>query len=174
MGLGQVIAERSRGKKTTPAKFTDRQIKFVEEYIRNGGNKTAAARVAGYRGEPANLCNQADRILRKPNVQALIDGKREQVQTAVNIPIQRKRILLWEIAQKCGAPKETVQRFEKEVGGVHTEVEVRTIEVFDPKAAISAIAELNRMDGHHAAEKVEHKHSIEATMKLLRERRGEV
>lgn len=65
--------------------------------------------------------------------------------------VDQKRRMLWDVAQRCMdevAPKYSGSGENKELVGY----------VFDSKGAVSAISELNRMDGDLAAIKTENKH----------------
>jgi phage terminase small subunit len=58
--------------------LTTKQIRFVEEYIRNGGNGKQAAISAGYSENTAE--SQASRMLRKVKVQNALKERRSQIQ----------------------------------------------------------------------------------------------
>lgn len=66
--------------------------------------------------------------------------------------LEQKRSMLWEIAQRC------VQEVEPEYEGYGEEREIVGY-TFNAKGAISAVAELNKMDGHLAVIKTENKNS---------------
>ena len=57
-----------------------RQIRFVQEYVQNGGNATAAARQAGYRGDDASLAAAASRLLRNVKVRQMVEDAQRDVQ----------------------------------------------------------------------------------------------
>lgn len=54
------------------ADLTERQRKFVNAYVSNGRNGTAAAREAGYSGSDATLAVNASQLIRRPKVQDAI------------------------------------------------------------------------------------------------------
>lgn len=56
--------------------LSDKHLKFVEEYLRNGGNGTAAALLAGF--GPAGAKVTASRLLRNPAVAARIAAGKER------------------------------------------------------------------------------------------------
>jgi hypothetical protein len=77
---------------------------------------------------------------------------------------EQKRQMLWEIAQKASVLKVGVKGSEDPETGEFTE------EVFDAsaaKTAVAAIAELNKMDGDHAAIKLDNKISGSLTVESL-------
>lgn len=57
-----------------PQALTDRQRKFCEAYVLNGGNGTAAAREAGYSGTDAVLAVTATRTLGASKVRQYLDS----------------------------------------------------------------------------------------------------
>jgi phage terminase small subunit len=105
--------------------LTQKQLFFIEHYIQNGGNGSAAARAAGYRGSRGTLGAVAHENLNKPHVRDEIRRRQAQIRERMEISTQAKRERLWAIANEC-----------KEV---------------DPTTAIKAIQELNRMDGDYQA-----------------------
>lgn len=60
--------------------MTERQKRFVDEYILNGGNATAAARSAGYSTEYAN--RQAYKLLSVSDIRKAIDDRLAKARTA--------------------------------------------------------------------------------------------
>lgn len=59
--------------------LSNRQIKFVDEYILNGGNASAACRSAGYSAAYAN--RQAYKLLSVPEIRQAIDERLKQART---------------------------------------------------------------------------------------------
>lgn len=131
--------------------LTHKQLLFVEHYVQNASNGTAAARAAGYRGNTDTLGAVAHENLNKPHVWDEIVRRREEIRGRLEIDTQAKRLLLWETAKKCAKYGE-VSRREK-VETMPDGTLVKTIHVvcavYDPGAAIKAIVELNRMDGDY-------------------------
>lgn len=60
--------------------MTERQKRFCDEYILNGGNATAAAKAAGYSSRSAY--STAERTLRNAEVRAEIDKRLDAARTA--------------------------------------------------------------------------------------------
>lgn len=60
--------------------MTDRQRKFCDAYILNGGNATAAAKAAGYSSRSAY--STAERMLRNADIRAEIDKRIDAARTA--------------------------------------------------------------------------------------------
>ena len=58
--------------------MNQRQRLFVQHYVANGGNASAAAREAGYRGTDGAIRVQAHRMLTSVNVQNAIDEHQQQ------------------------------------------------------------------------------------------------
>ena len=134
------------------AKAKDKQLLFVEHYIQTGGNGRASARAAGYRGSSATLGAVAHENLIKPYVRDEISRRQTEIRERMEISTQAKRMLLWETASECAKYGE-VSRSEK-VETMPDGTVVKTVHVsssvFDPKAVIKAIDQLNRMDGDYA------------------------
>lgn len=126
-------------------KLTPKQNAFVRHYLANGCNGTDAARQAGYKGSDSVLNSVARDNLRKPAIAEMIAAERNSLKEKTGATAEAKRELLWSIAMTCS------MRAEDEA------------KLIDPKAAISAIAELNKMDGDLAAIKTDNKssHSFE-------------
>jgi len=129
--------------------LTPKQRLFVEHYIQNGGNGTAAAKAAGYKGSTATLAAVAHENLNKPHVRDEIRRRQAEIRERLEIDTQAKRLRLWEIANDCAKYGETGRSEEVETlsdGTVVKTIHI-TFGVFDAKAAIRAIHELNLMDG---------------------------
>lgn len=60
--------------------MTERQKRFIDEFILNGGNATAAAKAAGYSARSAY--STAERMLRNAEVRAAIDKRIDEARTA--------------------------------------------------------------------------------------------
>ena len=133
----------------TSLALTHKQMIFVETYIQNGGNGTAAARAAGYRGTAATLGAVAHENLKNPYIQSEISRRQQEIRHQLEISTQAKREQLWAIAQEAASLHEVNRRVEEST--TEDGVVVRTVTVvltpFDPKVAIRAIHELNLMDG---------------------------
>ncbi|CAM3474026.1 terminase small subunit [Parendozoicomonas haliclonae] len=103
--------------------------RFVDEYIIDQ-NATRAAIAAGYSERTAT--SQGSRLLTKVKVQQAIEERQNQISQSLQITASDKRERLWAIAT---FNTETIE-------DPHGEMRMR-----DPRAATSAIAELNKMDG---------------------------
>ena len=140
--------------------LSPKQLLFVEHYVQNASNGTAAARAAGYKGNTATLGTVATENLQKPYIRDEIERRREEIREHLEITTQDKRMLLWEVANECAKYGE-VSRSEK-VETMPDGTVVKTIyvlsSVFKPMAAIRAIDELNRMDGDYAVPKRNNPH----------------
>lgn len=111
-----------------------KQQKFVDYYIESG-NAAQSYKRAGYSSKNRHTLDvAAGQALRNIEVSEAIVQRRNEIVEASAIRIESKRVLLWQIAQKASG------RLKDD-----------SDEVFQPdyKAAIAAINELNRMDGHH-------------------------
>ena len=104
--------------------LTHKQILFVEHYIQNGGNGTAAARAASYKGSTATLGAVAHENLNKPHIRDEIRRRQGEFRNQMTVTTEAKRQRLWAIANQCKGE--------------------------EPMIAIRAIQELNRMDGDYA------------------------
>lgn len=117
-----------------------KQQRFVDYYIESGNASQSYAK-AGYIAKTKNTRDvSAHKLLRNPKLLPEIDRRRKEVYEAGLIRIESKRTLLWEIACKAS-------------GKIKPCGEDPFIP--DYKAAIAAINELNRMDGHHSSKKVQ-------------------
>lgn len=106
--------------------LTIRQSKFIDLYIETG-NAYQSYMQAGYTNNTnsrmvtdVNAC----RLLKTDKIASAISQRINEHMKSSMVQFETKRLLLWEIAQES--------------------------KLTDPKAAIAAITELNRMDGHHA------------------------
>lgn len=100
-------------------------------------------------------------IKRNPNIEILANkyARLASLKSQANQigTVDQKRRMLWDVAQRCMdqvAPKYAGSGENKELVGY----------VFDAKGAVSAISELNKMDGDHAAIKTENKHDHSFSM----------
>lgn len=125
----------------------------------SGRNNSEAYKDAGYKGK--NPDSDAANVLREnPSIPKYVDLAKKLANLEI-LPekiatFEQKRKMLWEIAEKASVLKLTVKGSEDENGE-------GGLEMFDAtaaKTAVSAIAELNKMDGDLAAIKTENKHSI--------------
>jgi len=66
---------------------------FAAAHIRNGGNGTAAAREAGYRGTDASLRVTASRLLTNANVREILDAKLQKAEAAIGGGISEAEVV---------------------------------------------------------------------------------
>lgn len=86
-------------------KLTPKQKRFCEEYVKNGGNGTQAARDAGYDGEDSTLKVIAHENLTKPHLKEYIEEiqpKDDSIATLAEIQQFRTRILRGEEKDQFG------------------------------------------------------------------------
>ena len=72
------------------SQLNEKQRKFCEVYVQNGGDGAAAARTAGYKDSP-NIRITACKTLQQPHIQAEIE-KQIRVQMSQHGPVALKRI----------------------------------------------------------------------------------
>ncbi len=118
--------------------LTDRQARFIDEYLANGGNGAQAAISAGYSAKAARVT--ASRMLTNANVVSKISEAQAEIKDRLGVTAEWKRARLRQIIDAC---TQTV------------DVSTGVVSMIEPKAAISAIAELNRMDGDLATIKTD-------------------
>lgn len=124
---------------------------IVAKALVDGKSQEAAYVEAGYKGKNPN--SDSNKLI---NENPSISQYRELVQKIAALEVlpkqigtlEQKRTMLWEIAQRC------VQEIEPEYAG-HGEDKELIGFTFNAKGAVSAIAELNKMDGHLAAIKTD-------------------
>ncbi len=117
-----------------------KQQRFVDYFIESG-NAALAYRKAGYEAKTRDAADvSASQIVRNLQVSSEIARRRKEIADAGAIRIESKRVMLWDIANKAS-------------GKIRPENENEEF-VPDYKAAIAAINELNRMDGHHQDKKI--------------------
>lgn len=133
-------------------KLTEKQEKFVAEYLSNGGNGTAAARAAGYKGNVDTLKTVANENLNKPYIRARIDKAYEKIEKKGIASFEQKVELLWKIASVHSSPKYDDDGNESMVDG---------------RVAIAAMAELNKMVGDLAAIKTDNRHTVVSSDALI-------
>lgn len=114
-----------------------RQQKFVDEYIRNGGNGTQAAIFAGYSEHSAR--QQASDTLSKSYIKEAIEQRKRDLNAASNVGLD------WRISILQRAAQAGLETYATEGGPRYQAI----------SASVSAINELNKMTGAHAAERRE-------------------
>lgn len=112
-----------------------RQQKFVDEYIRNGGNGTQAAIFAGYSEHSAR--QQASDTLSKSYIKEAIEQRKRDLNAASNVGLD------WRISILQRAAQAGLETYATEGGPRYQAI----------SASVSAINELNKMTGAHAPTK---------------------
>lgn len=108
-----------------------RHRRFVDEYLADQ-NAIRAAIAAGYSQKTAR--SQGSRLLTNADIATEIRARQNKLSRELNITAQDKRAKLWQIAQFCSEVTETPEG---------------DIRMRNPRAATTAIAELNKMDGDY-------------------------
>lgn len=82
---------------------TERQARFAEEYVRNGGNATDAARAAGYSGGENALARRGHENARNRKVRVYIDALTARARPNVERDVQAilERLTLIGMGREC-------------------------------------------------------------------------
>ena len=147
------------------SKLTHKQQLFVDHYIENGGNGTAAAREAGYKGSDNTLKSIAQENLTKPDIKTAIDDYMTEMKQQLSYSSISKREALWKAARRCMGELPQIDA----KGNDSDEYK------FDVSGMVRCIAELNKMDGdyaptqtHEIGDKEIQHHLDDDTLKRLR------
>ena len=108
-----------------------RQIKFCEEYLRNGRKGGAAAKYAGYERQPYS---RSSALLKDPKIKDYLNSRVQEVIEVVRLDYDFKIKKLKQIIDI--AIPDNLERITKEV-----------------VVGLQALAEANKMQGHYSAEK---------------------
>ncbi|MHC6528854.1 hypothetical protein [Vibrio proteolyticus] len=140
------------------------QREFCIELIKNHFKNQKAAYLSAcekiHRQPSKNPDVSASEMLRNAKVSEFIKSVRETREHAdiedVMGSFHQKRKMLWETVQRCAQNVRPVMNMQ----GEHQltddkDGEIALAYTFDSKGIVSAIAELNKMDGDHAAQRVE-------------------
>jgi hypothetical protein len=123
---------------------------FCEKYLENGHNVVKASFAVGWGKQGIKRASSIGWGYLRGNsntaklMQEYIEKRVDDVSREMQIGFEEKRRKLWHIADTC-APDD-IQPFEDKDGRL-------VVKVADPRTAVSAIAEMNKMDGDLAAEK---------------------
>jgi phage terminase small subunit len=120
-------------------KLTVKQRLFCKAYLANGFNATQAALTAGYSEDSAQAIGSEN--LSKPLVKQFIDKRIKTMEEKLDITAEWKMKVLKDCIDGC-------------MNGEASEKKIH------PSGVVSAVAELNKMQGHYAPEKSEIKHDI--------------
>lgn len=132
--------------------LTKKQKLFCLEYLANGYNATQAAIKAGYSAKTAR--NIGNENLTKPAIKEFIEKRMKKIEEKIEATIEWKVKMLKTCAEKC------LQGEADRDGLIH------------PSGIVSAIAELNKMQGHYAPEKSINVHAdadAEETSSLIKQ-----
>lgn len=142
-------------------KLTPKETLFCKFYLSNGFNATQAAISAGYsKNCPRQL---ATRLLSKAHIRRYLDKRMAEIEKKLDITFEQKMELLWKTAQRCYGPS------DEDIEKLRIGEEVLKTFEFQPSSLVSTIAELNKMQGHHAPQKTESKLDDDQFKKLLKE-----
>ena len=143
-------------------KLTERQRRFALEYIRNGGNGTAAAISAGYAPKSAHV--QASRMLRDDKISAYRRAQARELYNALGLTPEKIGLETYNVYQRCMQAKEHLswnsEKHQYEPDGFF---------VFDAKNALKALELLGTQTGIYQ-EKVQVSGSVEDYLRSLTER----
>lgn len=141
--------------------LTERQRRFVSEYLSNGGNGTEAAIIAGYSKKSAAA--QASRLLNDAKVSAYRRARARQVYNNLGLTPEKIGLDLYEIVQRCMTAVPHLswnsETHQWEPDGTY---------VFDAKGATRALELLGRMEGIFK-DKLEVTGGVEDYLRSLRE-----
>lgn len=135
----------------TTKKLTAKQEKFCQQYILTGNASEAYRQSYNTQAKPETIQNKAHAMLKKGDIRARVDELREETKKEFTVSAEQKRRMLYELAINC------------------SQVSPESGKPVNPTATVSAIAELNKMDGDLAAIKTELKGSLNVTHEDLLE-----
>lgn len=137
--------------------LTDKQIAFAKEYVRNGGIGSQAYRYAYNAGKmkAETIATKACILLKNDNIRAIVDQLKGEV-TKIAIDkfewtVESRVKMLYDVAVTCSMTVEDENGRGK---------------MQNPAAVISAIDQVNKMTGDHAAIKQKIEAEINATVEL--------
>ena len=120
--------------------LTERQRRFVLEYLRNGGNGTEAAISAGY--SPKAAAVQASRLLSDDKILAYKRAQARQVYQAIGITPEQIGLEAWGVFKKCMAAEPHLSWDSEK----HAWVPDGSW-IFDSRGALKALELLGKMEG---------------------------
>jgi len=124
----------------TKTHLTEMQEKFCEEYLKNGRHLANAARVAGY--AKTTLYSTPHKLINKPHIKKYLDSRLAAVRKEYKVDFD----------YKIGKLAKVVKAYLPENDDL-SDPEGTRVALEKVKVAISAIQELNKMQGDYAAEK---------------------
>jgi phage terminase small subunit len=126
--------------------LTIKQQKFCDAYVLCG-NASEAYRQCYTAGKmsQASIKVNASKLLKNTNIALTLKGLREESKKEFCVSAEQKRRILWNLVNSCA------------------EVDFKSKKIINPAAVISAIAEMNKMDGDLATIKNEHSGDLTVT-----------
>ena len=142
--------------------LTERQQRFVLEYLKNGGNGTEAAISAGYSRRSAAA--QASRMLNDDKILAYKRAQARQVYNAIGITPAQIGLEAWGVYKKCMEAEPHLSWDSDE----HAWVPDGTWQ-FDSRGALKALELIGRMEGMFT-DKMEFSGSVEEFLRSQTEK----
>jgi hypothetical protein len=118
--------------------------------------------------EAGGKCNNEEQrrklgneILSNPAVKLFIDSVRKPIEqekaSDAIATFNQKKEMLWDVAERCAQYRAVTNAKGEQVYIEHPEnsTQISAAYTFDAKGVVSAISELNKMDGDHAAQRVD-------------------
>lgn len=131
------------------SKLTQKQENFCQQYILTGNASEAYRQSYNTQAKPETINSKAKLMLKKDPIRTRISELQEESKKEFMVSAEEKRKLLYELAITCSTTSDD------------------TGKPMNPSAVISAIAELNKMDGHLAAIKQDIRANVEVTHEEL-------
>ena len=148
-GAGENVAENwdAMPEAELEKRLTERQRRFALEYLRNGGNGTAAAISAGYSPKSAHV--QASRMLRDDKVTAYRRAQARVLYKALGLTPEKIGLETYSVYQRCMQAEEHLSWD----ADAHAYVP-DGMYVFDSRGALKALELLGKLAGAYT-EKIE-------------------
>ncbi len=130
-----------------PKALSDKEEKYCQAYILQGGGKVKAYEAAGYsmNMSQASISTQAEKVFKKPHISLRITELQKAANTVVIMSKDAKLLMLEKIINACVTP-------DSEKG------------VINAAAVTAAIKEHNLMQGDNAPTQTESTLKVEATL----------
>lgn len=129
------------------AKMKPNHIKLAKA-LADGKSQAEAYKISGGKGKDAKALG-CQLILTNPNIEKYAELV-QKIAHETSLPkqiatLEQKRDMLWRIANHCSAIAATPMDEDESIA------DDADLVIRDPRSAIAAVAELNKMDGHLAA-----------------------
>lgn len=129
--------------------------RYAAALVENGFNELEALKASGYAvGSHQYMVRKAHLWMKHPYTQKLIHRMQRKMTERALATATEKRELLWKLAQEGAERRPKTDKEGNPVGEEHA----------DMRAAISAISELNKMDGDLAAVQLQMKGEVKNTV----------